>query len=130
MMGGEYEKSPEVVAATSRALQVANLDGQQPALTIPGGPVKPFLIVRRGDDCVTVRGREAQTLALLVSKGPQGLTSGEASPYGWARRTSAYIYNLREDGFEIVTEREQVGDASVGRYILTSAVEIVEGGGL
>ena len=77
---------------------------------------------------LTVYGRMAQTLALLVSTGPQGFTSGEASPLGWARRTSHYVLKLRELGVPITTTREQAGDARVGRYSLAGPVLIVQGG--
>ncbi len=41
---------------------------------------------------------------------------------GWARRTSAYVAGLRKLGFPILTVRETVGDASVGRYVLCPGV--------
>jgi hypothetical protein len=73
-----------------------------------------------------VNGREAQTLALLLERGPEGLTSGEASPLGWARRTSGYIHRLRRRGLAIVTASELTGDgARVGRYILAEPVVVV-----
>jgi len=74
---------------------------------------------------VTVTGREAQTLALLIQSGPNGFTSGEASPLGWARRTSHYIYRLRRLGLAIVTTWEDAGDAMIGRYTLTGKIEVV-----
>ena len=73
----------------------------------------------------TAVGREAQTLRLLVAVGPKGLTSGEASPLGWARRTSEYIRGLRARGVPIVTQMEDAGDARVGRYSLAGPVWIV-----
>jgi hypothetical protein len=73
---------------------------------------------------VTVRGREAQTLRLLIDRGAAGVTSGEASPLGWARRTSAYVLKLRRLGFPIETSRERIGDANVGRYRLTASVSV------
>ena len=73
---------------------------------------------------LTVTGRVAQTLALLIRVGPEGFTSGEASPLGWARRTSAYVAKLRKLGFPILTTRESIGDAIVGRYTLAGQVEV------
>lgn len=74
-----------------------------------------------------VQGRLAQTLSLLVQRGPLGFTSGEASPLGWARRTSAYIYKLRRLGLPIVTTREATGDgALVARYSLSASVEVAQ----
>lgn len=79
---------------------------------------------------VTVHGREAQTLALLIQKGAAGFTSGEASPLGWARRTSHYIFKLRGLGFPIVTAREPTPDGSVvARYSLAGRVCVVSKGG-
>ena len=70
--------------------------------------------------------REVQTLRLLLERGSIGFTSGEASPLGWARRTSAYIYQLRRKGLAIATTREAVADgASVARYILTDRAEVI-----
>lgn len=79
---------------------------------------KATLTVGLGGAVVTVHGRLAQTLALLIQAGPRGVTSGEASPLGWARRTSHYVRELRLRGFAIVTLREAAGDARVGRYVL------------
>ncbi|WP_293682789.1 hypothetical protein [uncultured Phenylobacterium sp.] len=77
---------------------------------------------------LTVWGREAQTLALLIQKGAKGFTSGEASPLGWARRTSHYIMKLRRAGVPITTARERTPDgAFVARYSLAGPV-VVHGG--
>ena len=79
---------------------------------------------------VTVSGREAQTLRLLISLGPAGFTSGEASPLGWARRTSHYVFKLRGVGFPIATVREPTADgAMVARYSLACPVEVLTEGG-
>jgi hypothetical protein len=78
---------------------------------------------------VTVKGREAQTLRLLIRKGPAGFTSGEASPMGWARRTSHYVWKLRAAGFPVATTREEAPDGCrIGRYSLTAPVVILAGG--
>lgn len=73
---------------------------------------------------LTVFGRVAQTLRLLVEVGPHGFTSGEASPLGWARRTSHYVLRLRQAGVPISTTREPAGDAVVGRYALAGPVHL------
>jgi len=79
---------------------------------------------------VTVDGREAQTLALLLTTGPRGFTAGEASPLGWARRTAAYVHKLRRLGLPVVTDRETTADgAVVARYSLIAPVAVVKGGG-
>ncbi len=75
----------------------------------------------------TLWGREAQTLVLLLKR-PAGFTSGEASPLGWARRTSHYVLRLRQRGLQIRTHREKAGDAVVGRYILVSSVDVIDDG--
>lgn len=92
----------------------------RPSLTFVSGP--------NGSE-MTVRGREAQTLALLLKTGPKGFTSGEASPLGWARRTSHYILELRRRGLLILTVWESAGDCRIGRYILQSPVSVVTDGG-
>lgn len=76
-------------------------------------------------DPITVRGRDAETLKLLIRQGALGFTSGEASPLGWARRTSHYIFKLRRAGFPIMTVREKAGDACVGRYSLNAPIEVI-----
>lgn len=88
---------------------------------------KATITVRCGEAQRTVRGREAQTLALLIESGPRGFTSGEASPLGWARRTAHYIYRLRVAGFLIETHLENAGDARIGRYVLTQPVTVIAG---
>lgn len=78
---------------------------------------------------VSVNGRVAQTLRLLIDRGPRGFTSGEASPLGWARRTSDYVHKLRRLGFPIGMEREPTPDgAVVGRYVLTGRVVVLDDG--
>jgi hypothetical protein len=74
---------------------------------------------------ITVRGREAQALDLLINAGPHGVTSGEASPLGWARRTSHYVYRLRALGVPIVTVMEDASDARVGRYSFSGPLWVV-----
>ena len=78
---------------------------------------------------VTVVGRQAQTLRLLIARGAAGFTSGEASPLGWARRTSHYVMQLRRAGFPIGMVREPATDGSrVGRYFLGSPVAVLAEG--
>jgi hypothetical protein len=75
---------------------------------------------------VTVFGREAKTLRLLITVGPRGFTSSEAAPLGWARRVSHYIFMLRRAGFSVVTARERTTDgALVARYSLEGQVQTV-----
>ena len=93
---------------------------------------KPLLKVKRASDNVemTFNGREAQTLDLLIQCGGAGVTSGEASPLGWARRTSAYIKKLRDGGVNITTSREPASGAIVGRYRLLDSFTVVASHGL
>jgi len=93
---------------------------------------KPLLKVKRASDnaMMTFSGREAQTLDLLIQCGAKGLTSGEASPFGWARRTSAYIKKLRVGGVNITTTREPASDAVIGRYRLSDSLTVVASHGL
>ena len=77
---------------------------------------------------ITVTGWQAQTLAFLIQTGPEGFTSGEASPLGWERRTSAYVQKLREAGVPILTTWETTHDARVGRYTLAGPVVVLSWG--
>jgi hypothetical protein len=73
------------------------------------------------------RGRIAQTLELLILVGDAGVTSGEASPLGWARRTSHYIMMLRRAGVSISTTRELAADGVwIARYRLCSELKTFE----
>ena len=108
------------VSGQGRANNNANSRARQFRLTfrvLPDGPQ------------VTVTGRVAQTLALLLKTGPKGFTTGEASPLGWARRTSHYILELRRRDLLILTVLESAGDCRIGRYILKSRVSVVTDGG-
>lgn len=89
---------------------------------------KASLTVRLDDRTLTVEGRLAQTLSLLIQCGNRGFTAGEASPLGWARRTSHYVHELRQLGFPILTQWEEAGDARIGRYILCGSVAVVARG--
>lgn len=100
--------------------------------TVKVAQPKAMLKVYRAADnaSMTFHGREAQTLGLLIQLGSHGVTSGEASPLGWARRTSAYIANLRGAGVNISTTREPASGAMVGRYMLLDNLSVVASAGL
>lgn len=124
------EMNPDAVVAAVGA-QGALLGGLHPDHTTAPKANKPTLTVRLEPDAppVTVWGREAQTLALLIERGASGFTSGEASPLGWARRTSHYIFKLRGQGIAIATAMEPTPDgAVVARYFLAEPVTVVSKG--
>ncbi len=112
---------------TADGARVASRGGGRPDHNSGHSPDKGALTFSLSPDGepVTVDGREAQTLALLVTTAPRGFTSGEASPLGWARRTSAYIHKLRRLGLPIATVREKTPDgATVARYTLAAPVVV------
>ena len=117
------EMNPGTVGA-ARGVRDASREAKHPQHTTAKG-AKATITVRCGEAQWAVRGREAQTLALLIERGPRGFTSGEASPLGWARRTAHYVYRLRAAGFLIETHPEKAGDARVGRYVLTTPVTVI-----
>jgi len=119
------KKSPARVAARNGALDGQLWKEARPETTKPASPRKLLLRVRVRGRTMTLTGREAQTLGLLILRSERGLTSGEASPLGWARRTAAYIHRLRRLGFRVTTTREPAGDASVARYRLAEPVEVL-----
>lgn len=101
---------------------------QQPTISPQSAKAKASLEVKDRSGVRTVYGRLAQTLSLLIERGADGLTSGDASVMGWARRTSAYIHQLRCRGFQISTTLETTGDGSrVGRYHLIDKLEVLSG---
>lgn len=106
----------------------ASRGAARPEYNIPFKARKAILTVQFDDQRLTVKGRMAQTLLLLMQCGSKGFTAGEASPLGWARRTSHYVHELRQLGFPIVTKWEEAGDARVGRYILVASVSVVAEG--
>jgi hypothetical protein len=90
---------------------------------------RPYLKVRVVglDRMCLVHGRLAQTLWLLRDARPKGLTSGDASPLGWARRTSHYVFKLRALGLDIATTRELISDgARIGRYRLKTPLDVID----
>lgn len=120
-------ESPDAVAAARGAHGFARGRRRHSSSRYRSAEVVTARVVPDGA-AATVRGREAQTLHLLIKKGAAGFTSGEASPLGWARRTSHYIMKLRRAGFPIGMVREETPDGSrVGRYFLLAAVEILDG---
>ncbi len=106
-------------------LRRAHLNGARPQTKAKQS--KAQARIRRLDSGVIqfLKGRPAQTLLELHRRGITGATSGELSPLGWARRSSAYVFDLRAMGFEIETQYEEIGDALVGRYILRTAIEVL-----
>lgn len=90
-------------------------------------PTRPWLEASWGAGVqIRFHGREAQTLALLLRKGKRGFTSGQASPLGWARRTSAYIFKPRAAGLVITTTPTTIaGGVTVGRYVLVTLVQVI-----
>lgn len=111
---------------TADGVRVASRAAERPQTITTAEANKAVLTVGLDDGALTVRGRLAQTLRLLIQRGPRGFTSGEASPLGWARRTSHYVHQLRRMGIPILTLWEKAGDARVGRYVLTRPLQIVE----
>ena len=131
MSSPQNEMNP-AATAMANGVRGAYLVGKQTPSTTTSKLGKPKLWVRLGEHGpdFLVDGREAQTLALLMTKGAAGFTSGEASGYGWARRTSAYIHKLRRLGIPITADRETTADGAViARYSLAGPVTLLEQGG-
>lgn len=117
--------NPVAVAAANGALGAISETTRRRPYT--PNRVRASLLVRLAPDAdpVAFRGREAQTLKLLIDTAPRGFTSGEASPLAWARRTSAYIHDLRGAGVPIATTRERTPDGAVARDSLSGQVTVV-----
>lgn len=121
------ERMNPAAGDTASGARDASRGGGRPDHNSGRSPDKGAMTFRLPPDGepVTVDGREAQTLALLVTTGPRGFTSGEASPLGWARRTSAYVHKLRRLGLPVATVREKTPDgATVARYTLAGPVVV------
>ena len=127
-MASDKEKP---ATGSSRGGSSRGVSGQGRRNDNPHRPMEQFTLSFRSPPDgpkQTVTGRVAQTLTLLVQTGPKGFTSGEASPLGWARRTSHYILKLRELGLEILTVWEKAGDCRIGRYVLLTPVVVIAAG--
>lgn len=117
------KEKPAPVATGSGTSYSVQLGGERPE---GNGNLKFRL--EPGGDAMTVAGREAQTLRLLVRAGAHAVTSGEASSLGWARGSSHYASRLRRKGVDMATLREQVGHARIRRYVLKSPVVLLREG--
>jgi len=126
MTTGGNEKAPPTVGAARGAGRLHSRTGKPSNRNTKQVNRKPRLTFGAADGIrITVTGRQAQTLALLIERGLRGFTSGEASPFGWARRTSHYISCLRKLGLQIETRWELAGEGvRVGRYVLACAPPI------
>jgi len=128
-MTSKKENGPSGAATPTRAGAIELATPSHREHTHPGRNVKPGITIRvlpNGDPVSVPGGRAAETMRLLIFHRARGFTSGEASVYRWARRTSEYIRCLRVLGVPIVTRRERASDGtSVGRYILDAEVLVV-----
>lgn len=73
---------------------------------------------------IDVAGRDAWALQHLIFAGEHGVTPIECPAPRW----SAYVFNLRELGFDIETQREEHGgrySGSHGRYTLHTKCFVV-----
>jgi hypothetical protein len=127
----ENEQTPKAGGAAKGVIGLHSRSGKPAQGNTLGPKGKPEVHFRGPDGTpLTVRGRLAQTLTLLIEKGRQGFTSGDASKFGWARRTSAYIARLRALGLAIETLWETTADGCrIGRYVLAQPVLILKGRG-
>lgn len=126
-MSHENENAQDSVAAPSWADEKSFHANSHTHDTVHTDTRKQGFVVKVLPDGPKVRvpnGRQAETMRMLIRRGSRGFTSGEASRYAWARRTSAYICELRKYGIPIDTRREKTPDgATVGRYVLAADVE-------
>ena len=79
--------------------------------------------------CIAIGGRERWALEVLMVSGPAGCAPLDHPGPRW----SGYIFALRGLGIEIETRTERHGPPFEGnhdRYVLTSTVAQVEGGGV
>ena len=93
---------------------------------------KPYIKVQKACGRIIVAtGREAQTLWHLLFVHGKGATSLDFTKAGWARRTSAYVFDLRKMGVQIQTILEVTDDgARVARYGLAEKLVLKEARGL
>lgn len=85
------------------------------------GTTHQLRVILEGGKRLTVSGRIAETLGLLVRRGPNGVVAFDF-PGGPAFRLAAYIHSLRELGLVIETKRDAHAGGTHGRYVLHSKV--------
>lgn len=91
---------------------------------------RPMLMVEFATDdgtkvARTLRGRDAETLAMLIAVGIRGCTTAD---FAAGLRVSAYIKNLRDMGLVIEKVNERHSGSCPGyhgRYVLHSGVRII-----
>lgn len=129
MQPNDHKNGPSGAPTPTRACAQDYVSLKPELDTAPQRIKKPKIAVRVLPEGEVIRvpgGRLAETMRLLISCGPRGFTSGEASVYRWARRTGGYICELRKRGIHIATVMEALSDgARVGRYILDCKIEVV-----
>lgn len=67
--------------------------------------------------------QKVRILNYLRSAKSKGITQKDAIQYFDCYRLAARILNLREDGHNITTIREEVGDKTFARYVLIQGNE-------
>lgn len=118
-LGAATPKGPQI--ETEKASQIQS----KHTSTASSGKGLFVLLVPDGLTIKVPAGRLTQTMMLLLQCGENGFTSGDASPLGWARRTSGYIHDLRKLGIPIETRWEALSDGvRIGRYLLAAQVEV------
>lgn len=127
-MCDSYEKNPGRAATQTGALEHTGQsyparDTTIAQITNTGKKGVLFRVDAIGVEVCLTSAREISTLRELINAGDVGVTSGDLSSFGWARRTAAYVYNLRRAGIPIQTRRMRVYDgACVALYRLTLPV--------
>lgn len=122
-----HEKAPGDAPTSTEGQQQSST---KKSSTTAKGRRQPPITVKLVDSGAVIDvpgGREAEMLRLLIERGEQGTTTGEASPLGWSRRVSAYIKSLRDLGLPIGKTMEPTPDgARVARYRLDAVIRIME----
>lgn len=90
--------------------------------------LKVAVASENGERIVTVMGRDAWALSELMAAGSKGCTPIDNPAPRW----SHYVWKIRQTGIEVETVTENHGGEFAGhhaRYVLKSAVRIIERGG-
>lgn len=91
-------------------------------------PTSPLKVKRHDGSELTLKGRNAQVMRVLIARRLHGATGLDFSRATTAFRYANILCELRKIGFAIETTHEDAGDCTIGRYWLREPLTIIDGG--
>lgn len=91
-------------------------------------PKSPLKVKRSDGSELTLKGRNAQVMRVLIARRHSGATGLNFSLATTAFRYANILCELRKMGFHIETTYEEAGDCTIGRYWLRESLVVIDGG--